>query len=37
MLSQILNLRAAAETDIYFDAAFAYIATEESLSIIPAK
>lgn len=37
MLSQILNLREAAESDIYFGAVLAYIATVESLSIMPAK
>lgn len=37
MLSQILNLREAAESDIYFGAVLAYMATVDSLSIMPAK
>jgi hypothetical protein len=37
MLSQILNFNSLEDVDIYLEAVLAYIATVESLSIIPAK
>jgi hypothetical protein len=37
MLSHILNFSELADSEIYLGAVFAYIATDESLSMIPAK